>query len=126
MTQGRAIPRPYDLFPGNTGANYLIMRRQARGEAGESASSIQRVAEIGFDRASIDDAQGRFPVARIAACYYHIGQSAYRNVQRLGPHRNYAEHDGSRLCTRAPIAIAFLPWGHFSGRFVLLVVEFFG
>ena len=74
VTQGCVIPCAYALLPDNPGATYQRVRRQVREAAGEVASGNQRLVAIGSERASIDAVHESSPAARIAGCYFRLGQ----------------------------------------------------
>ena len=50
------------------------------GEGAEAA----RMVDVDFGRASINAITAMFPEARVAGCYFYLGKSVYREVQRLG------------------------------------------
>ena len=85
------------------------MRRQIREMVGEDYADAARMATVDFERASINAVAATFPEARIAGCYFHLGQSVYRRVQRLGLQGKYEANEDFRLGVKMLSAIAFPP-----------------
>ena len=85
------------------------MWRQIRALVGEEEEDAARMVTVDFERASINAVAAMFRDARIAGCYFHIGQSVYRMVQRLGLQGNYEANEDFRLRVKMLSALAFLP-----------------
>ena len=85
------------------------MWRQIRALVGEEDADAARMTTLDFARASINAAAAMFRDARIAGCYFHLGQSVYRKVQRLGLHGKYEANEDFFLRSIMLSALAFLP-----------------
>ena len=111
VTHGYFLPCVYAILPGKAGETYQRMWRQVREAVGEAEAADQRLVPIDCARTSIGVVQESFPAARIQGCYFRRGQSARRNVQRLGIQKKYADGDCFRLRVKMLRAAAFPPEG---------------
>ena len=102
------------------------MWRQIRALVGEEDADAARMTTLDFARASINAAAAMFRDARIAGCYFHIGQSVYRMVQRLGLQGNYEANEDFRLRVKTLSSIAFLPEGDIARAFDDFVAAVWG
>ena len=97
------------LPPNKTGGTYERMWRQIRALDGEVGAAAHRLVTVDFERASINAIQEMFPASRIGGCYFHLGQSLYRRVQRLGLQGKYETNEEFRLRVKMLSSLAFLP-----------------
>lgn len=68
--------------------------------------------------------QAHFPQVRIHACFFHLGQSLYRQVQSLGHSDRYLNDDDFREHVKMIAALAFVPPNHVVDAFELLEEQF--
>ena len=62
-----------------------------------------------YETAMMSAAETEFPQTSICGCFFHLCQSIWRRVQRLGPARSYERNQNLRNCIRKVMAIAYLP-----------------
>ena len=85
------------------------MRAAIRANIGQEAADLDRLAATDFEVASIGAEPAALHVVRLAGCYFHLGQSAYRQLQQLGLQRKYASDAEFQLRAKTLPALAFLP-----------------
>ena len=77
---GFVIPCVYALLPNKTAETYSIMWEAIRANIGQEAADLDRLVTMDFEVASIGAASAAFPGMWFAGCYFHLGQSVYRNA----------------------------------------------
>ena len=63
---------------------------------------------VDFELASINALQQKFPEARVSGCFFHLGQSIYRRIQKNGLVDAYKTNDNVALSLRKLSALTFL------------------
>lgn len=107
---GHYIPLLHCLLPNMTRATYVSMWRMIQMACQAHGHQLQ-VARMHFDfeEAAISAFREVFPGAEISGCRFHLGQSWYRRIQKLGLTGEYREKTatGKWLCRF--FGLAFLP-----------------
>ena len=110
--------------PSKTGNTYGRMRRQIMLQVGGEREWADMLATVGFGAASIGAIRMAPPTERVGGCYFHLGRSVRRRVQRLGHQWKYKMEEGPRLRVKMLSATAFLPQGDILRAFGELATEF--
>ena len=109
LVSGFLIPCAYALLPNKTTETYATMWNAIRAQVGDEAADADRLLTVDFEQASINAASAAFPRMTFAGCYFHLGQSVYRNLQQHGLQAKYASDPEFKLRVKMLSAIAFLP-----------------
>ena len=91
---------------------------------GQGSADVDRLVTIDFEVASIGAESAAFPGVRFAGGYFHLGESVYRHVQKLGLHRKYDADAEFQLRAKMLSVLEFLPVGEVVAEFELLETLF--
>ncbi|CAG8559248.1 10972_t:CDS:2 [Dentiscutata heterogama] len=73
-----------------------------------------------FERASINASRNEFPDTTNKCCFFHLGQSGWRKIQKVGLANQYGDDDNLSLRLRQLFALAFLPANEIPSAFIIL------
>ena len=80
---GLAIPCAYALLPNKAAATYAAMRAKIRANIGKEAADVDRLVTMDIEVGPIGAAFAAFPGMKFKGCYFHLWQSARRQVQKI-------------------------------------------
>lgn len=73
-----------------------------------------------FESASISALRESFPMSRISGCQFHLGQSLYRKIQKVGLQSLYAVDNKVKLFTKCLMALSYVQIGRVRETFLEL------
>ena len=108
LVQDNVLPCLYGLLPNKSKDTYCRFWEGLRNNTEEY--DMQPVSVVtDFELASVQAFKEYFPNAIVTGCYFHLGQSVWRHVQRFGLYDSYITNENVRTNIKSILALAFLP-----------------
>jgi hypothetical protein len=120
--RNRILPFVGCLMTGKTVGQYRqilqAIKRHVREITGHRWRPLKVICD--FEQALITAVETEMTTAEINGCYFHFGQSLWRQIQTLGLAGAYRRHHRLRKCIRKVMAIGYLPFALVRHNFRLL------
>lgn len=119
-----ALPLVYALLPDKAQEHYVTVLEKVKDIAARFRIRATLPTKImsDFEMAIINAVRLVFPAAIIRLCFFHLGQSCYRKVQRVGLQEQYndAEDRSIKNAVHSLLGLAFVPADRVVDAFVQL------
>lgn len=106
----RFIPLVFMLLPKKNESTYTTAFSQLLEIAEEHSLELDpELILTDFELAEINAARAFFPEAAFHGCFFHLNQSLFRKIKKLGLQREYGRNKSIELSFKQVVALAFLP-----------------
>lgn len=105
--QGVNRPCAYALMSGKSEEDYVHLLQNLIQLS--PPGTVPNTVIVDFELAAINSFRHLFPQCTITGCFFHLGQSIWRHVQREGLSQRYMDDAGFALNVKRLLALAFVP-----------------
>ena len=107
---GLTYPCVYVLLKGKTQVIYEKMLDEVLNLFPIGVTPVVETIMTDFEKAAINAFEKKFSDAQVAGCYFHLGQCAWRRIQREeANYKRYKEDPAFAIRVRRFLALAFVP-----------------
>ena len=118
---GHLLPCIYALLPNKSTSTYTKMWNIIRDACPNSQPNY---IFVDFEQAAINSFKLIWPLTQVKACFFHLSQSVYRELQSLGLQSEYHNDPDFALTMRMLPGLAFVPPDLVEWSFQQLVIAF--